>query len=43
MKSFLVEIPTYQILVFLIYGLIFIPLGILLLRQKMIKSREVRY
>lgn len=43
MKSFLVEIPTYQVLVFLIYGLIFIPLGILLLRRKMIKSREVRY
>lgn len=43
MRSFLVEIPTYQVSVFLIYGLIFIPLGILLLRQKMIKSREVRY
>ena len=43
MKSFLIEIEPYQAWVFLIYLVIFAPLGIGLIRQKMVKLREENY
>ena len=43
MKSFMVEIEPYQAWVFLIYLIIFVPLLIGLLRQKMVKLREEIY
>ena len=43
MKSFLVEIEPYQVWVFLIYLLIFVPLAIGLIRRKMVKLREENY
>lgn len=43
MKSFLIEIEPYQAWVFLIYLVIFAPLVIGLIRQKMVKLREENY
>ena len=43
MKSFLIEIEPYQTWVFLIYLVIFVPLGIGLIRRKMVKLREENY
>ena len=43
MKSFLIEIEPYQTWVFLIYLVIFVPLVIGLIRQKMVKLREENY
>ena len=43
MKSFLIEIEPYQAWVFLIYLVIFVPLVIGLIRQKMVKLREENY
>ena len=43
MKSFLIEIEPYQTWVFLIYLVIFVPLAIGLIRQKMVKLREENY
>lgn len=43
MKSFLIEIEPYQAWVFLIYLMIFAPLVIGLIRQKMVKLREENY
>lgn len=41
-KSFLIEIDSYQPQVFLIYGTIIIPLAIGLIREKMVKSKQIR-
>ena len=43
MKSFLIEIEPYQTWVFLIYLVIFVPLVIGFIRQKMVKLREENY
>lgn len=43
MKSFLIEIEPYQMWVFGIYLVIFVPLVIGLIRQKMVKLREENY
>ncbi|MDO4611427.1 MAG: ComEC/Rec2 family competence protein [Candidatus Saccharibacteria bacterium] len=43
MKSFLVEIPAYEPQVFLIYIFVAVPFLVGLLRQKMLKLREVKY
>jgi competence protein ComEC len=43
MKSFLIEIEPYQVWVFGIYLVIFVPLVIGLIRQKMVKLREENY
>ncbi|MBR3248491.1 YebC/PmpR family DNA-binding transcriptional regulator [Candidatus Saccharibacteria bacterium] len=42
-KSFLIEIDPYQPQVFFIYLLIFTPLIVGLIRQKMLKSKQVKY
>ena len=43
MKSFLIEIEPYQAWVFGIYLVVFVPLVIGLIRQKMVKLREENY
>ena len=43
MKSFLIKIEPYQTWAFLIYLVIFVPLVIGLIRQKMVKLREENY
>lgn len=42
MRSFVVEIKPYEPLVFLLYILVLAPIGVGLLRRKMVKLREVR-
>ena len=42
MRSFVVEIKPYEPLVFLLYILVLAPIGVGLLRRKMVKLREAR-
>ena len=43
MKSFLIEIPTYQAWLFLLYIVFFLPLLVLQLRKKVIKLKKDNY